>query len=150
MADPRGRPARLRVVTGDAKKHPERMNKDEPEPDGALGPPPGYMPKYQQKVWKEEAERCFWATAADRGAFEILVRNVAKARKLAKDMEKTPAVVKGSRGMVRHPKSYEQRECEDRAVKLYAEFGLSPTSRNRVKVPAKKKIDPAEKFMRKE
>lgn len=113
-------------------------------------PPPRYMPKYQQVVWREEAKRLYWAAEAHRGAFEILVRNVAKARKLAKELEKAPALVQGSRSMIRNPKSYEQRECEDRAVKMYAEFGLTPAAQTRVKVPPKKAYNPAAEFFTRE
>ena len=56
-------------------------------------------------------------------------------------------MVQGSRGKVRNPKSYEQRECEDRAVKMYATFGLDPSSRTRVKVPPRNtRHDPAAEF----
>ena len=134
----------LKIVKGE--KRQSRL-KDEPEPEGELGKPPSYMPKYQQAVWREEAKRFYWAAEAHRGAFEILVRNVARARKLAKDLEKEPAMIKGSRGMVRNPKSYEQRECEDRAAKMYAEFGLTPAAQTRVKVPPRMlKDDPAARF----
>ncbi|MCH7667271.1 MAG: P27 family phage terminase small subunit [Acidobacteria bacterium] len=135
----------LKIVKGE--KRQSRL-KDEPQPEGELGPPPKYLPKYQQAVWREEAKRFYWAAEAHRGAFEILVRNVARARKLAKELEKDPAMIKGSRGMVRNPKSYEQRECEDRAAKMYAEFGLTPAAQTRVKVPPEKTYNPAAEFFR--
>ena len=46
-------------------------------------------------VWREEAKRFYWAAEAHRGAFEILVRNVSRARKLAKELENEPAMIGG-------------------------------------------------------
>ncbi len=135
----------LKLLRGESR--PSRTNKDEPQPEGELGKPPAYLPKYQKEVWDEEAKRFYWAAEAHRGAFEILVRNVAKARKLAKELEDAPAMIQGSRGMVRNPKSYVQRECEDRAAKMYAEFGLTPSAQTRIKVPPKKsQASPADEF----
>jgi P27 family predicted phage terminase small subunit len=139
-------PGPLRAVRGTNKNNPGRENRQAPKPDETLGPPPSYLPKYQQTVWEEEAARCWWATEADRGAFEILIRNVARSRKLAKELEKEPAMVQGSRGKVRNPKSYQQRECEAMAAKMYAAFGLDPSSRTRVKVPEKRKPSPADEW----
>ncbi len=138
---------RLKIVRGEKRS---RLNKDELQLEGELGTPPRYMPKYQRTVWSEIAALCHWASEAHRGAFEILVRNVARARKLAKELEKEAAMIKGSRGMVRNPKSYEQRESEDRAAKMYAEFGLTPAAQTRVKVPPKKIYNPAAEFFTRE
>ena len=137
-------PTGLRLLKGNPGKR--ALNRDEPIPEGGLGPAPKRLPKYVRDAWADLALQAWWATDSDRAAFEILSYNIAQARKLRKDLEKEPRMVKGSRGEVRNPKSYELREAEDRAARLIGEFGMTPSSRSRVKVPKRPKRDPMSEF----
>ena len=138
-------PSRLRVLKGNPGKRP--INRDEPQPDGELGEPLKHLTQPERIVWKELAQLCYWATESDRPAFELLVVNFAKTRKLRKELDKEKSVVRGTRGLVRNPKAYELREAEDRAVRLFSAFGLDPSSRTRIRVPPKNPpVDPLAQF----
>lgn len=132
---PRGRkpnPAGLRAVTGAAKQHPERTNKDEPLPTGELGAAPKHLTSEARKIWEDMRPRVFWATDSDREAFGLLVQALADGRAIRRSLARTKY-----KGNGRDPRDYRLRDAEDRAVRLMTEFGATPSSRTRVKAPSR-------------
>ena len=128
---PKPRPTTLKIVKG---TQPCRINKDEPQPTGELGDPPKDMFARAKQIWKERAPH--WATDSDRGAWARYCTTEADAEWFYTQCELEGWWVEASTGTLqRHPASTLYKEACDRADKLALEFGLTPSSRTRVKVP---------------
>ncbi len=130
---PPRKPTRLKLLQGTYR--PDRANTEEPLPAGELGPAPSRLDKDQAEAWGEIFAQAWWATASDRVGAELLACTLGDIRRLRRELKDESVLVQGSRGLVRNPKSYLLREAEAVAVRLLAEFGLTPASRSRVKAP---------------
>lgn len=142
MSGPKPRPSHLKIVSGETR--PSRVNYDEPQVEGELPPdPPKRLTPSQKAVWKELAAQVYWSKEIDRYSFELLCCALGDVRQLRGELKREKAIIKGSRGRVRNPKSYLLKEATEHAIKLLGEFGLSPSSRTKVKVPkGQQKKDP--------
>ena len=132
MSGPAPLPTALKALRGTTRR--DRANPDEPKPTGEVGVPPSRLDRDQKRAWRDVAGAAWWGTESDRPALELLACALGDARRLRRELKDEPAVIKGSRGEVRNPKTYLLREAEDRATKLLGEFGLTPSSRSRVSV----------------
>ena len=130
---PPRKPTELKLLHGTYRS--DRANPDEPMPAGELGPAPSRLDQDQAEAWSEIAAQAWWSTASDRVGAELLACTLGDIRRLRRELKDEPFLVQGSRGQVRNPKSYLLREAEALAVRLLAEFGLTPASRARVETP---------------
>ncbi len=84
MGRPR-KPTKLLVISGSAKKHPDRMaaRAGEPKPIKELGPPPRGLDEAERKIWKELVARIPKGVAKDCDTYivELTVRLTAKMRR---------------------------------------------------------------------
>ncbi len=105
--------------------------------DRPLGDPPKELSAEAKAVWKRDAP--YWGTGPDRAMFGRYCRAVADADRFYSVCEKEGWWIKGSRGtLVKHPAARLYQLALDKSDKLAVEFGLSPSSRTRVRVPPKR------------
>ena len=116
MARPR-LPTKVLELRGAFKKNPQRRREreGEPEPEAGLGKPPKELDAPERARWKELGEIAPWLTVADRAIAEMTVKLWVLERKNALDVGKMKLLASN-----------------------YAQLGLTPTGRSRVKVPAAK------------
>lgn len=133
MRGPNPHPTALKIVTGSAKHDPQRINKDEPIPTGDLGDPPKDLSARAKEIWKGAP---FWLSDSDRNVWTRYCIAEADSEFFYAQCEIEGWWIEGSRGtLVLHPASRLYKEACDRADKLAIEFGMTPSSRTRVKVP---------------
>ena len=131
------KPTALKVVQGTAQ--PSRINPDEPEPTGHLGPAPKSMRAEGKRRWQWLLESAWWLTDADRAMVEQYCTRWA----LYQDALKQVAHY----GMVweRKKDAYTQMNgalqalsnCEKALMDIGAKLGLDPTSRTGIAAPKK-------------
>lgn len=140
-------PTHLKVLAGNPGKRP--LNENEPDAAVGLPPAPEHMTEDEQAAWRKLGEQLKSAgvlTNLDAVAFEILVRAYVRvvdaARKVA---EHGPVWLE--KGDSKIPKfAYSpywaiQNKEEKKLITLLAEFGLTPSSRTRVKIEKEAKQD---------
>ena len=140
-------PTALKLVKGVQKKNPKRINKDEPQVDGTLGPPPAYLKlnAAQKRVWKRDAPA--YATSLDRrtfGSYCVLIVDRDYFRSVCED--EGWWVESGVGSLVPHPAARLYQDARDAAHKIACAFGMNPSERSRIKVPKKPTANPAAKF----
>lgn len=134
------KPTHLKVLAGNPGCRP--LNSDEPKGVNEVPEPPAHMTEAEKEVWRQFGETLKLAgilTNLDAMAFEVLVRAYAAAVEAARKVaEFGPVWVEKGDGKI--PKfayspywAVQNRE-EKKLVALLAEFGLTPSSRTRVKV----------------
>ena len=139
-------PAPLRIVKGTNKANAGRENPDIPDvPANSLGSPPLELTVEAAEVWTTYLP--YWAGAADREQFAAYCTAVADARHFWAVCEKEGWYFVAKTGNpLRHPASTLYHESRQFALKLACEFGLTPTSRVRIKAPPKKGPSPSDEF----
>lgn len=115
------KPNYLKLINGSAKQHPERHREDHliPTPAGELGEAPDDFNASEVKAWNEVKSQLPAGVAfdSDRIAFEMLIRLVVKMR-TADDI------------VASHYTQF---------ISLSSRFGMTPSDRQRVKIPEKPK-----------
>lgn len=115
------KPNHLKILNGSAKHNPDRHREDHliPEPENGIGEPPAHLDAACAEIWNELVEIIPNGVAgdSDRISLEFLCRIIYEVR----TSEKFTAS---------HYQQY---------VSLAARFGLTPSDRQRVKVPEKPK-----------
>ncbi len=135
MAGRKPIPRNLRLVTGNTR--PDRMNDDEPQPEVCVPAAPDYL--VGDELW------CFMDTAkmlskmhvmtdADVDALSVYAVNFARWKEATAKIRESSMVVKSQKGTpMQNPylkiANVAQREC----LRILAEFGLTPSSRTRVR-----------------
>lgn len=147
---PKPNPAGLRVAAGTNKKDPGRENPDTPKPTGELGTPPKTISKEAQAVWLEDAP--YWPDEADRRQFGMYCTAVADGAGFRAILgeDKSGWFYETDKGnLLRHPAAIQYDICLKFANRIANEFGMTPTSRNRVKAPKPRRSNPADRHFRK-
>jgi P27 family predicted phage terminase small subunit len=131
---PAPKPTQLRLLHGDRKS---RINLDEPMPRDVLPEPPEGMAPDVRDIWDytlRELQHMKIATAADRDSLVAYCEAVVTHRKSSAILAKSPVLVKGLHGgMVRNPALQIQRDAAYTIRVLGGEFGLTPSSRSRIR-----------------
>ena len=136
----RGRPPKptaLKILQGNPGRRP--LNKREPEP--TLGKPekPEGLGPYGEEIWDELIEQLIMMqvmSTADRRALELCARSYQEYRQALTQTDKKISVTAAS-------------DAWKRCKSMLVEFGLTPSSRSRVKVVKASTPDPLEKFLAK-
>ena len=146
MATPgsKPKPTELKKLAGNPGKRP--LNELEPQPGSAnLNVPRGRLPKEGQRVWKQLAkplEEMGVLTEVDLIAFEMLCLHYATARQAADILNKLGLFVKDKNDPNeprKNPAAQIFRDNSKHLLSYLAEFGLTPSSRVRIK--AIEKVD---------
>lgn len=129
------KPNALKNLQGNPGKRP--MNKHEPKPKSSVKKPRG-MGKGAKKFWSQHApemERLQVLTGIDSAAFQLMAEHYAIAVQAAQELHKGGLTVKGKDGVKKNPLAQVFKD-NALAFKAFAtEFGMTPSSRTRLKVP---------------
>lgn len=146
-----GKPTALRLLHGEHKKNPQRINRNEPMPaplDTKKLKPPTWLSKQARKVWRKLAPDLIdkkVLTAWDLEAFASYCDAVARRAEAAKKVEEEGQVVKqpvfnksgGLTGyrVTRNPWLLAHKDADQQAQRWGARFGLTPSERQDIKLP---------------
>lgn len=148
-AGPAGKPTALRLIQGEQKKNPGRINRDEPIPgEIEVKPPPWLSPK-ARKIWKHLAPDLIakrvltgWDIEAFASYCDAIVRRAEASRRLAKEGQVVTVPVfnkktgeKTGERETRSPWVTVQRDADMQVQRWGARFGLTPSERSQIKLP---------------
>lgn len=139
------KPDHLKVVQGTAR--PDRVNSEQPLPDGELGDPPDRMPELAQRLWREIAPEIWWLTAADRSTFERYCRHFALYLWCCEEVEREGPVQTFKSGAQNASGAMIALHKSEVAMdKIGAGLGLDPASRSKIKAGERPVDSPWKKF----
>lgn len=131
---PKPKPTHLRIVQGD---RPDRINKAEPRPSAKPPRAPEWLGEDAKKVWRRtvtQLKAMGIASEADRDLLAAYCTTVVNLQRATEIVDRTGIMVKGRRdGVVKNPAVQIQRDAAQLVARLAAEFGLSPSSRTRLR-----------------
>ncbi len=134
---PRPKPTALKLVSGAAKAHPERMNPDEPQPMEGIPLCPS-KDRELRKVWDytlAQLRGMRVVTMADRDALFAYCQAVLTHRQASEMIERQGLIVESPAGaQVANPALKIQRESATHIRAFGTEFGLTPSARTRIRV----------------
>lgn len=138
---PAGRPPKptaLKILHGDDKKNPGRINRDEPKPNGGKIEPTEPLNRDAREVWDRLAPdlaRQGVLTAWDCDAFTQYCLAIAQYREATAGLEETGLVIRGLVGsMTRSPYWALMMDAQRNALLLAGRFGLTPADRTKIHV----------------
>lgn len=126
----------MKRVQGNPGKRP--LNKREPKPKSKVKRPWG-MRKPAKKFWDEHApemERLSVLTGVDAPAFRLMAEAYAFAVQAAEELAEEGFTVEGRDGPKKHPLAQVFRDNAQLFKSFATEFGMTPSSRARLQVPA--------------
>jgi phage terminase small subunit len=139
------KPTALKLLKGDDKVHPERINKKEPKPSGPLGNPPSNFTAAEKRIWKQAPH---WVAKEDRLVWISFCRLRAEADALWAACKKAKRIVRGGNGQEKINPLYSLFfQIEDRANKLAALFGMEPSDRTKIQVETEAEEDEFDKML---
>lgn len=126
------RPTALKMLDGSARKHPSRVNRSESNPAPGVDKPPPFLPADgpAREAWDRNYPmlvRIRVMTEADADAFAVGCLHLAA-------MLDAPA---GSKRRLDEAKAY---------MAVLMQFGMTPSSRTRIKVVEAAAVDPVEQW----
>lgn len=135
------KPTGLRIVEGNREHRP--INENEPKPQPVAPKMPKYVTGRAAKLWREYAprlERLGILTEIDGMAFAALCIEFGQYIELRdRGGEPIQEFATGARQVA--PEVAVAHKCLDKARALFAEFGLTPSSRARLSIAASSKDD---------
>ena len=150
MAGRKPLPTHLKLVKGTARPH--RLNKDEPKPTVAVPEPPAHLDERARAKFAVMAEllaRHGVMTELDAGALSRYVVVWCRWVDAEAEIKRRGPVVKTEGGnIIQNPFLAVANKCLLQMAQLESEFGLTPSSRSRIRVaePAET-VDPFEEFL---
>jgi len=150
MAGRKPLPTHLKLVKGTARPH--RMNKAEPKPVVAVPAPPDHLDEEASTKFTEMAEMLAHhgvMTELDTGALARYVVIWRRWIEAEQEVKRRGHVVKTSNdNIIQNPFLAVANKCLAQMHQIEAEFGLTPSSRSRIRVaePAET-ADPFEDFL---
>jgi len=149
MPSPKPKPTALRILQGKPGHRP--LNAHEPKPDAAIPDCPAELSADAKAEWARLSPyllRVGLITTADKSAFaaycQAYGRWIDAERKLADEGE---LLLTDKNNLVQNPRLWVANKALDQMYKFMVEFGLTPSSRTRLKVsPAAE--DEMDKFMK--
>ena len=147
---PAPKPTRLRVIQGNPGKRP--LNKNEPKPALGRPPCPRWLNEEAKKEWRRivpELARIGVLTIVDRLALAGYCQAYARWRQAEEAIEKYGMIGKTESGYVQQlPYVSIAQKSLALMRNLAAEFGMTPSSRSRIKADTSEKDkDPFEEFL---
>jgi P27 family predicted phage terminase small subunit len=151
MAGRKPLPTHLKLVKGTARPH--RLNKDEPKPTVAVPEPPSHLDERARAKFAVTAEmlaRHGVMTELDAGALSRYVVVWCRWVDAEAEIKRRGPVVKTEGGnIIQNPFLAVANKCLLQMAQLESEFGLTPSSRSRIRMaePAET-VDPFEEFLK--
>ena len=146
MAGRRPKPTSIKALQGTLRK--DRTNEKEPQPEPLPPDPPDHLGKEAKKYWKETFKLLAGVgvlTEMDSDTLSLYCETKAKWVYAKKQLEKNGLVIIAQSGFpVQSPWLQICNKCFDQMLKISTEFGMTPSSRTRIKVefPEKEDDDP--------
>jgi P27 family predicted phage terminase small subunit len=135
MAGRKPIPTTLKLIRGTARPH--RMNKDEPMPPACVPEPPAHLEERARRKFTEIADmlaRCGVMTELDRDALGRYCVIWCRWIDAEAEIKRKGSIVKTEAGNIIHsPYLAVANRCHRQLAQLEAEFGLTPSSRSRVR-----------------
>ena len=150
MAGRKPLPTHLKLVKGTARPH--RLNKDEPKPTVTVPEPPSHLDERARAKFAVMAEllaRHGVMTELDAGALSRYVVVWCRWIDAEAEIKRRGPVVKTEGGnIIQNPFLAVANKCLLQMAQLESEFGLTPSSRSRIRMaePAET-VDPFEEFL---
>lgn len=146
---PKPAPTALRVLRGERA---DRINSSEPKVDAPATPPPQLSEKAAAE-WHRLAPvltRMRVLTEADADALAQLCECVAQLHAINETLSKDGLLASTAAGGIKlHPLLAAQAATRAGMLRLLAEFGLTPSSRSRLKTPEEAPVDALSQFLAK-
>lgn len=140
MADPRPLPTAIHEMRGNPSKRPLNKSEPKPAPVFILPEPPEHLGDYGMKEWSRVGPILMQnnlLTEADLSIFEAYCMNVQILVISAQSIDEDGLTVRGERGgHVRNPALAAFGQASTAIRAFAAEFGMSPSSRSRIKLPS--------------
>lgn len=150
-------PSNLKIIAG--TERPSRVNHDEPRPEVKIPTPPSVLDKEGKKEWRRVARQLFALgilTDIDRAAlaaycnqYSVWYKAMRALRAMAVNDQLTDGLMIRTAGgnAIQNPLLGIANKASDRMVAYASEFGMTPSSRTRVKAEkALENNDPASKY----
>lgn len=135
MRGRRPTPTNLKLVRGVRK---DRINDDEPKVDVSIPSPPDYLSQDEQNVFLSEARqlaRMRVMSEADVNALAIYATKFIRWRQAIDIVRSTGLVSKTKSGYLEENRFLQiANRCEKEMLDIMRDFGLTPSSRTRIKV----------------
>jgi P27 family predicted phage terminase small subunit len=136
---PRAKPTAIKQLRG---VKPSRINLDEPKLDASDGACPEWLVDEAQEVWHTVAPMLIehgLLSVVEEEQLAVYCTAVALHRQAAREVERDGLIVNGAMGgKVKNPALTVLREAATTIRQFAAEFGLTPSARQSIKVPTKK------------
>lgn len=146
---PKPKPTELKELEGNPGKR--RINHQEPKPDVAIPECPPHLKGVARTEWTrltDELHTLKLITKIDRAALAICCTAWADYVKACNKLDKEGEVIISDQGgMYQNPWVAIKKRSMDQVMKFYAEFGMSPSSRTRIKVDAPTEEDEMAGFL---
>jgi P27 family predicted phage terminase small subunit len=131
---PPPKPTALKILAGNPGEH--ALNKREPRPPPGIPECPKKLPKKIKAKWLELAPLLIEShllSKLDIPAFVLLLRHLVRIDETARKVERSGLLVKAKNGFpVVSPLLYVLNRAQRDAMRIMAEFGLTPSSRSRI------------------
>ena len=136
-------PTELKLLKGEKNK--DRINENEPKPQPVMPECPDFVYGYARQVWDKQGPmlvRLGVLTEVDGMAFAALCIEYARYREMlgGRELETVQTFESGARQVA--PEVSASHKCLTQLLKLFGEFGLTPSSRARLSV----KVDKGDDF----
>jgi hypothetical protein len=131
MAMPK-KPKALRELQGTIKDHPGRQNKDQPDPEGGIGPAPEYFNEAEKKCW-DYLVSCMFKNVmgkSDRPSMELMARLFYRFRFGTYEEGAMIIPLNGAE--------------LSRLDSLIGRYGMTPSDRTKITVPKESNVNPFE------
>ncbi|MFN8493829.1 MAG: phage terminase small subunit P27 family [Caldilineaceae bacterium] len=147
---PAPKPTRLRELGGNAGKR--ALNSDEPQPESQIPACPGHLVGEARKEWVRMAQQLFdldLLTDVDRAALAAYCQCWARWVEAEKKIRKEGMVTYTESGYPILSPWWTVSQASLKQMRAFlVEFGMSPSSRSRVKVKTKEPEDEYAQFLR--
>ncbi len=143
------KPTDLKVLEGNPGKR--ALNRKEPKPEAVIPDCPNHLRGTARTEWKritQELHKLKLISKVDRAALAICCTAWADYVRACNKLEKEGEVIISEKGgLYQNPWVAIKKRSMDQVIKFYAEFGMTPSSRSRVKVEDTSPEDELEKML---
>lgn len=129
------KPTHLKLLAGNPGKRP--LNDREAKPRPKLPPAPRNLSDEARREWYRMGKRLVGLglmTEIDKGALAIYCANWARFIEAEQMLRETSTVVNTPMGPILNPYLSIANKATDRMARILGEFGMTPSSRSRIKV----------------
>lgn len=143
------KPTAVKEMAGNPGKR--ALNKKEPKPDKQIPTCPDHLKGVARQEWERIAKELFALgiiSKLDRASLAICCTAYADYVKACEKLETEGEVIISDKGgAYQNPWMAIKKRSMDQVVKFYAEFGMTPSGRSRVKVDMPDEEDELEKLL---